>query len=419
MKRVTQIVIGMVVLAMLLGGCSEKSGIYQKSDIKEVVGSNVTDSAEKNSQMEVHFLDVGQGDSTLIECDGHAMLIDAGNNNKGTTIQDYLAYQNITELDYVIGTHPDADHVGGLDVIMSSFDCSTIILPDYSKNTETYQEVMDTIQQKDYSITYPVVGKTYSLGSAEFTIIAPDDRLYESANDYSVGILLEYGDTRFVLIGDAEEESEQDILNQKIDITADVYKVSHHGSKTGTTDAFLKAVNPDFAVISCEEGNSYGHPHAEVLNKLRSAGISVFRTDEQGSIIATSDGENITWNTSPSASWKSGEPTISSDTGKSGESTISSDVGKSGEPTILSDTEKSEEPTTSSNAEKSGENEISHNQGAPEPVTYMINKNTKKFHLPTCSYVDDMADKNKDERSISKEELMLQGYKPCSQCIGE
>ncbi len=267
-------------------------------------------SAEKkqdSSDLEVHFIDVGQGDATLILCGGHAMLIDAGDNDKGTLVQSYLRSQAVENLDYVIGTHPDADHIGGLDVVLYKFDCETVILPDIDSDTKTYEDVLAAMSEKDYAVTRPVVGQTYALGDAEFTIVAPNRDYGNDKNDWSVGVLVQNGENRFLFTGDAGEDAEKDMLANGIDLSADVYKVAHHGSDTGTSEAFLEAVAPDWAVISVGEDNSYGHPDAQVLNELRSAGVSVFRTDEQGTIVAVSDGIEITWSCSPSDSWKAGE----------------------------------------------------------------------------------------------------------------
>jgi len=189
-------------------------------------------------------------------------LIDAGNNNKGTAIQMYLQKNGIETLDYVIGTHPDADHIGGLDVILYKFDCKTIILPDYGKNTRTYDDVIQTMKNKNYQNTLPVVGTTYTLGDATFTMIAPNRSYGSNANNYSIGIVLQHGENKFVFTGDAEEDSEADILKSNVDISANVYKISHHGSKTASSQAFLDAMDPEYAVISCGAGNTYGHPHA-------------------------------------------------------------------------------------------------------------------------------------------------------------
>ncbi len=263
---------------------------------------------QEGSGLEVHYLDVGQGDCTLILCDGHAMLIDAGDNDKGTAVQSYLESQGVTALDYVIGTHPDADHIGGLDVILYKFDCSIVIMPDFAKDTRTYDDVIQTMKQKRYKNTLPEVGEVYELGDAVFTIVAPNGGYGDSANDYSVGILLQHGENRFLFTGDAEEASEADMLKNGIELKADVFKAAHHGSRTANTEDFLNAVEPDYVVISCGQDNSYGHPHAEVMNRLRAMGASAFRTDEQGTIVARSDGTEITFNMSPDESWRAGEP---------------------------------------------------------------------------------------------------------------
>lgn len=339
---------------------------------QEEKAAKAPDTSKPEGTLEVHYIDVGQGDATLIKCGSHAMLIDGGNNNKGTTVQLYLKKQGVESLDYVIGTHPDADHIGGLDVIVYKYNCDTVIMPDYEKDTKTYQELVDVIHDKNMKITYPVVGEQYALGEAKFTIIAPNSNSYGgNANDYSVAILLEYGKNRFLFTGDAEEASEAEMLTNGIDISADVYKVAHHGSRSASTQEFLNAVHPKYAVISCGEGNSYGHPHAEVLNRLRSMGVEVFRTDEQGSIIASSDGENITWNCSATDSWQSGEQTES-------------------------DRENAANVT--------------------EQTTYVLNTNTKKFHRETCGSVSQIKEENFQKVQMNREELEQSGYSPCKNC---
>lgn len=278
-------------------------------ELTDALSEYASGAFQEGSGLEVHYLDVGQGDCTLILCDGHAMLIDAGDNDKGTAVQSYLESQGVTELDYVIGTHPDADHIGGLDVILYKFDCQTVLMPDFEKDTRTYDDVIQTMKQKRYENTSPRTGETFELGSAVFTIVAPNGEYGDNANDYSIGILLQHGGNRFLFTGDAEEASEADMLENGMDLKADVFKAAHHGSRTANTEEFLNAVDPDYMVISCGQDNSYGHPHAEVMNRLRIMGISVFRTDEQGTIVAHSDGTEITFNMSLDESWKAGEPT--------------------------------------------------------------------------------------------------------------
>lgn len=272
----------------------------------EVVSAETSDT--QLPDMEVHFLDVGQSDATLVMNGEHAMLIDAGDNNQGTAIQNYLQKQGVEHLDYLILTHTDADHIGGADVIITKFDVDTVFMGNYAKDTATYRDVIQALDNKGLQWSTPAVGENYTLGDAFFTIIAPNKE-YNTPNNSSIGLLLTKGKNKFIFTGDAEEAAEADIVQNGIDITADVYQAGHHGSKTASSDALLDAVKPEFAVISCGQDNKYGFPHAQVLNSFRERGIQVFRTDEQGSIVAVSDGTSITWNCAPSESWKAGEPT--------------------------------------------------------------------------------------------------------------
>ncbi len=367
-----------LVAALLLSGCSVS---------KEGANTNGLEKMSRMTEgtMEVHFLDVGQGDCTLIESQGHYMLIDAGNNDKGTLVQSYLESQGVEKLDYLIGTHPDSDHIGGMDVILTKFDVDTVIMPDVVNDTRTYDDVVQAMKYKNIQNTLPVVGEQYTLGDAVFTIIAPNNYDYgDNTNDYSVGLLLQNGNNRFLFTGDAEEQAEKDILGNGIDISADVYKAAHHGSATAVYEPFLKAVHPSYSVISCGAGNSYGHPHAETLNWMRANGVQVFRTDEQGTIVAVSDGTKITWNMSPDNSWMTGEQT------KSDQESL-----------------KSEEKTNKAGTAVENGNSM---------TEYVLNNSTKKFHRPDCSSVETISEKNKEVTEKSREELILEGYSPCARC---
>lgn len=354
-------------------------------------GRSLNSAPDADSELEIHFLDVGQGDSTLITCDGHSMLVDAGKNDQGTEIQSYLESKGITEFDYVIGTHPDSDHIGGLDVILYKFDTGQVFMPDYAKDTKTYDDVVQVIKNKNLKRSQPGVGDTYELGGAEFTIVAPNKDYGDQANDYSIGFLLTHGENTFLFTGDAEEDSEEDMAANDIPLKADVYKVAHHGSKTASTEEFMEKVDPEYAVISAGEGNSYGHPHAEVMNRLRSMGVKVFRTDEQGTIVLTSDGKTITWNASPSDSWKAGEPGSSSQ--------------------VMEEEQAGEQKS-------SGKSADSKNTGS-QKTTYYINMNTGKFHRADCRYAPDPEADNCETSTQSKSALKKKGYSPCSYCIGE
>ncbi len=264
------------------------------SDSQFHAGSTVSAPAGGGA-VNVHFIDVGQGDSTLIESDGHYMLIDAGENNQGDTVIEYLQSQNVTTLDYVIGTHPHSDHIGGLDLVIDTFDVGKVILPPKEHTTKTFEDLLDAIAGKGLKITKPVVGDIYELGSASFQILAPNKDYDDDLNNWSVGVRLVYGDTAFLFTGDAESDAEADIISNGLALQADVLKAGHHGSRTSSSDEFLDAVSPSYAVIECGAGNTYGHPHKETIAKLKERNITVFRTDTQGNLIASTDGNEITW----------------------------------------------------------------------------------------------------------------------------
>ncbi|GHU62782.1 competence protein ComE [Clostridia bacterium] len=260
-----------------------------------------------SDELEVYYLDVGQGDCTIIRFQDQAMIIDAGNNDQEENVVSYLNYLKIRNLTYIIGTHPDADHVGGLDAVIKNFTVENIFMPHENRKTKTYQDVLTAMKKKKYTSTLPKVGSQYSLGSAIFTVIHPGKE-YEASNNNSLSILLEYGENRFLFSGDAEFEAEADMLNSGLSLKADVYKAGHHGSKTSTSKKFFSAINPTYVVISCAKDNPYGHPHAKTLNTLRGAKIQLYRTDEQGTIVAFSNGKTIRFNTSAGNNFTPGEP---------------------------------------------------------------------------------------------------------------
>lgn len=261
--------------------------------------NNHNDNINKEyGELEIHYIDVGQGDATLIKCDGQSMLIDAGENDMGTKVYSYLISQGIEKLDYVIGTHPDSDHIGGMDVVLYNFQCDKVFMPDFKKDTKTYDDVINTAKNKNYKITNPQVGDVYTLGNGEFTIIAPNKK-YDEANNASIGIYFAYGERTFLFTGDAEYEAELDIIANGLNIDADVYKAGHHGSRTSSSDELLEKVTPKYVVVSCGEDNSYGHPHAAILNYCIFNKIPMYRTDLQGTIVLKCNGKEIEWNMSP------------------------------------------------------------------------------------------------------------------------
>ncbi len=251
----------------------------------------------QSGTVEVHFIDVGQGDSILIEAENAAMLVDAGENNKGSVVINYLNRQNIKKLDYVIGTHPHSDHIGGMDVVIEELPVANVIMPMVSHTTTTYEDVLDAALKKGLTINKPVVGDTYELGPATFTILAPNSSSYEDLNNYSIVIKLTFGNISFLLSGDAEAVSEKEMLDSGLKLSANVLKIGHHGSASSSTDRYLDAVDPNYAVISVGADNIYGHPHPDVLEAIQSRNIRLYRTDKQGTVVFTTDGTNISVNT--------------------------------------------------------------------------------------------------------------------------
>lgn len=306
---------------------AEKSDASEKSqESSQPTVDKDTSNVSVNKKLKVHFIDVGQADSILIQTpDGKSMLIDAGNNADGQAVVSYLKGQGVSKIDILVGTHPHEDHIGGMDNVINSFEIGQIYMPKVSHTTKTYEDVLTAISRKGLKITSPTPGSTFSLGEVRFTILAPNSSTYEDMNDYSIVLKMEYGNTSFLFTGDAEQVSENEIIAKGYNLKADVLKVGHHGSSSSTSQAFLDKVSPKYAVIMVGSDNNYGHPHKETMDKLEAKGIPVYRTDENGTIVATSDGTNITFNTEPgSYASRNGSTASSGETSSSGSGSASS-----------------------------------------------------------------------------------------------
>ncbi|HEX9062011.1 MAG TPA: ComEC/Rec2 family competence protein [Clostridia bacterium] len=304
MKR-NYLVIILIIAVICLSACSMGGGYDEKKGIDMKRGTSTKLIPEENAEskldgkLKLFFLDVGQADSILIRTGSSSMLIDAGNNPDGEDVVNYIRNEGVKKLDYVIGTHPHEDHIGGMDDVVNSFDIGKIYMPEASANTRTYADVITAVKNKGLKITRPVPGTNFKLGDAEVTILAPNGKKYDDLNNYSIAVKIVFGKTSFLLTGDAQIESENEMLQKGFDLKADVLKLGHHGSHTSTGPEFLKAVSPEYAVISCGKDNDYGHPHRETMEKLEKANIKVYRTDECGTIICTSDGKSISFNKQP------------------------------------------------------------------------------------------------------------------------
>ena len=346
MKKILSIILA-VILAMSAAACDTPS---PKDAGKE----------DYSAQLAVHFIDVGQGDSILLESNGEFVLIDAGEKEYGGDVVKYIKSRGAKSLKYIIATHPHSDHIGGLTKVINSVDAESFITVETDQNTKTWMNVLDAVDKKDLEYIDAKPGAKYSFGGASFTILAALSSGYSGYNDYSVVTKVVCGDISFLLTGDAEKQSEKEMLDSGADLSADVLKCGHHGSSSSSTANFLKAVDPAYAVISCGKDNDYGHPHKETLKKLSLLGCPVLRTDELGTIIALTDGKTLSFRTS------AGELEL---------------------------------PTAA----------------AAKDQTYIGNRNSMVFHLPDCSGVKSMSDKNKITLS-SREEAIKLGYTPCSMC---
>jgi len=244
----------------------------------------------------VHFIDVGQGDAVLIQTAGGNMLIDGGDNGLGEQVLAYLRANGVFHLDYVVATHPHADHIGGLIDVLAQVPVGTLIMPPVAHTTRTFERFLDAIENNNILVREPVAGSVFAMGEGIFTIIAPNSSGYANLNNYSVSLRFDFGATSFIFTGDAERISENEMVAAGHNLNADVLRIGHHGSNTSTTQGFLDAVSPRIAVINVGVGNIHGHPHNAVIERLNATNIRIYRTDFHGNIVIVSDGASLVVN---------------------------------------------------------------------------------------------------------------------------
>ncbi len=246
---------------------------------------------EMENTLKVYYLDIGQGDAIYIKTPaGEDILIDGGDLGNEEMLVNYLEDLKVDDIEVLIATHPHSDHMAGLVSVLQEFKVESVYAPKVSHTSKTFENFLKGVKAQGLSIKSAKAGVTIPLEGVTATLVGPV-KAYEDLNNYSAVLHLSYGNTSFLFTGDAEEIAEADMLSQNI--AADVLKVGHHGSHSSTSDRFLKAVNPKYAVISAGVDNSYGHPHRETLNKLANSNVKVYRTDQQGTIIAISDGKSL------------------------------------------------------------------------------------------------------------------------------
>lgn len=343
----------LLALSLLLSGCMVYVGEPEQ-----------TSAAVSGDGLTVHFIDVGQADCALLECDGEYMIIDGGNREDGQLVVSYLEQQGVEELSAVVCTHAHEDHVGGLPSVLAVYPTAAVYAPTRTYSSNVFDKFVYYTDQQGLEITIPSPGDEFTLGEATVTVLGPTES-YADPNNTSIVLKVEYGTTSFLFTGDMETEAENDMLDYwgtKVDWNADVLKVGHHCSNTSTGYRFLNEVDPTYGIISCGKDNSYGHPHEEPMSRLNQAGVTLFRTDELGHVIARSDGSEITF------TWEN----------------------QSGNPT---------------NAEP-----------AETTATVFIgNKNSQKFHSPDCANLP--SEKNRVQFD-SYEAAIEAGYTPCGSCLG-
>lgn len=341
----------LLIVSVLLGGCVMEIPLPPESTPTPVTSGE---------ELIIHFIDVGQADSILLENQGQFMLIDGGNREDSQLVVSYLEQQGVQELEAVVCTHAHEDHVGGLPAVLAVYPTKAVYAPTNTYASKIFDSFVYYVDQQGLTITIPTPGDELTLGDVQLTVLGPV-LSYAETNNTSIVLLAEFGSTRFLFTGDMETEAENDMLDywgEKFNWNVDVLKAGHHGSSTSSGYRFLYQTDPEYTVVSVGKDNSYGHPHAEVLSRYADAGIPLFRTDELGHVIITSYGNTVT------ITWE--------------------------------------------------------NQNAqPEDVesastTYIGNKNSKKLHLPSCA---NLPAKNNQVIFDNYEDAISKGYSPCSSCM--
>ncbi len=384
MKNRSRIISALLCICMLLCICSctneavpiaeEPNAPGQSENVTETEAPKDTTDYSEHS-FAVHYIDVGQGDAALVLCDDKTMLIDGGKPHASSIIYTYLKNLNIDYLDYIVASHADDDHIGGLSAPLAKMKVGNVLAPETEADTRSYESLKNKTAEQGLTIAHPKPGESLDFGSSTIEFYGPITESESDRNNGSIVMKIIYGDTSFLFTGDAEREEEQEILSAGYDLSATVLKVGHHGSKNSTTYPFLREIMPKYAVISVGD-NNYGHPTEDTLSRLRDADVKVYRTDMQGDIVATSDGKTVTVTTKKNNNAQT-NPT------------------------------ENEKLTSAQSSENAVNQEI---------CEYIGNANTKKFHYPECGAVSQMKEKNKVYLNCTRDEAIKDGYTPCGRC---
>lgn len=345
-------------------GSADETGSAGQDGAAGQDGTAAAKAEQADAPFSILFLDVGQADCMLLSCGGHYMLVDGGNPGDSRLVAAALKNRGVTYLDYIVCTHAHEDHAGGLSGALNVCEIGQALAPVQSSKNLPFSNFAKYVKKQGKSITVPEADETFALGDAAVQVLGPR-RDYDSTNNTSLVLMVTYGETRFLLTGDMEREAEQDLIDDGCDLKADLLKVGHHGSYSSTSYVFLNEVMPEYAVIQVGKDNGYGHPRDEVLSRLRDAGVTLYRNDLQGDILALSDGETVT---------------------------------------VI--------PAKNADAETNPTKWNDDGQNAVE-AAYIGNSRSEIFHRPSCSNLP--AEENRVYFQ-SRTEAVIQGYSPCGQC---
>ena len=335
-------------------------------------------------QLAVHFIDVGQADAILVECDGENMMVDGGNGSDSSLIYAYLKSHGIKKLKYMVNTHPHEDHVGGLPGALNYATVERGFSSHSEYNSQAFRDYKRYLAMQGLELEVLETGSSLSLGKSHIRVLGPLER-GSDINNSSLVLYLVYGEVSFLFTGDVEEDGEHDLLEAGLVPDCTVLKVAHHGSESSSSYRFLRSALPEFAVISVGRDNSYDHPSQQVLSRLEDAGAQVFRTDFHGHVLARSDGKTVEFS-----------------------------VSRNGSGVVASGREQSASDATQKNisAQSGGKS----TQKEAVTVTYILNTNSKKFHLPSCHSAGKIKESNKKDFSGNRQEVLELNYQPCGIC---
>lgn len=350
-RNSTPIIIILCLALALLCGCAVL-------ETRGTQGDQIVLAQPLEGLLAVYFIDVGQADSALVLC-GDAMLIDGGNAADSSLIYSFLGEKGVDSLDYIVCTHAHEDHAGGLSGALNAASVETVLAPVGSAENSPFTKFVSAVTKLGLDITVPSAGDAFYLGDAEVWVLGPVKE-YSDPNNTSIVLKIIYGETSFLFTGDMERQAELDLIGSGCDLSANVLKVSHHGSSTSSFYVFLYEVEPSYAVISCGKNNDNGHPHEEVLSRLSDADVTLYRTDIHGTVACYSDGISLSFETEVNAAPVTSNPKY-------------------------------------------------------ENAYYIGNKNSRILHIPVCGNLP--AEKNR-VMFQNLEDALMQGYSTCKNCMG-